>query len=189
MPSYKFPSRDLRRLSPDFYCGFAWVHWTMTIDDRATGWLTPAFHTEFRLLLLHTCARYSLLCPTYCLMPDHLHLLLLGVSPRSDQRLAIRFLRRHVDALLGEHKLQHQPYEHVLRTEERERDDFENTAAYIRENPVRGKLVEQWTAWPYGGCMLPGYPELNPASDTFWESFWRIYHAQIETAQPARARH
>jgi hypothetical protein len=40
--------RNLPRLSADFYRGQAYVHWTMTIQERATGWLDPAFHFRFR---------------------------------------------------------------------------------------------------------------------------------------------
>jgi putative transposase len=155
------------------------VHWVFTIADRRRGWLTGAWHIEFRLLLLHTCARHALFCPAYCLMPDHLHLLLLGVSPTSDQQLAIRFLR-HVNRILPQgFRLQHQAFEHVLTPDEKERGSFENVTAYIRENPVRAGLVERWTDWPHAGGMLPGYPELEPAAADFWQSFWRIYHASV----------
>ena len=38
----------MKRLSPEFYRGQAFVHWSMTIDGRRTGWLTDAFHLRFR---------------------------------------------------------------------------------------------------------------------------------------------
>ena len=43
-------SRDdhLPRLNRAFYRGQAYVHWTMTIQDRRTGWLIPAFNYKFR---------------------------------------------------------------------------------------------------------------------------------------------
>jgi len=155
----------------------------MAIESRATGWLSPKTHTEFRFLLLHTCSRYALLCPVYCLMPDHLHLLLMGVAPTSCQRNALRFLRRHLNALLGSNELQHQAYDHVLRMNEREQSAFENTAAYIRENPARGGLVSNWTEWRFGGCMLPGYPEIDPLDPDFWIRFWRIHAALCKADQ------
>jgi putative transposase len=169
--------RHLRRLSDDHYRRFAWVHWTMTIDERRKGWLTRDFHLDFRLLLLHTCARFALHCPVYCLMPDHLHLLLMGTSEASDQRLAARFLRRYINARLAPgFRLQHQAFEHVLEPDERECGAFETVAAYIRENPLRAGLVRCWSDWPHAGCMLPGYPDLQPPEREFWELFWRIHH-------------
>jgi putative transposase len=73
----------------------------MTIEGRRTGWLTHMFHAQFRELLLHALARYQLACPAYCLMPDHLHLLWLGLAPSSDQRLAAQFFRQHMNRLLA----------------------------------------------------------------------------------------
>ena len=154
------------------------MHWTMTVDKRKRGWLTDAWHTEFRFLLLHTCVRYQLLCPAYCVMPDHFHLLLLGAAPESDQQLAMRFLRRHINRILPDGtRLQHQAFDHILTPDERVCGSFEEVAAYIRENPVRAGLVKVWTDWPRAGCMLAGYPELVPSDAEFWQSFWRVYHA------------
>jgi hypothetical protein len=47
-------------LDPEFYRGDAAVHWTLTVFDRATGWLNASFHCGFRELLLHAAAREGL---------------------------------------------------------------------------------------------------------------------------------
>ena len=95
---------NLPRLAPECYRGTAVVHWTFTVHQRAAGWLTSAFHAKWREILLHTCARYELLCPTYVLMPDHVHLLLMGIDEQgSDQRTAIAFLRKHTRPALHPH--------------------------------------------------------------------------------------
>jgi putative transposase len=65
----------LPRLPLEYYQGDAVVHWTLPISHRGQGWLTDSFHAAFCELLLHTAAREGLFCPTYCLMPDHLHLM------------------------------------------------------------------------------------------------------------------
>ncbi len=57
------PSPDgdyLKRLPPEYYRGQACVHWTMTIEDRKTGWLVPIFYYKFRELLTHTMFRYGI---------------------------------------------------------------------------------------------------------------------------------
>jgi len=64
----------LPRLPREYYQGDAVVHWTLSISNRRRGWLNERFHAAFRELALHTAAREGLFCPTYCLMPDHLHL-------------------------------------------------------------------------------------------------------------------
>lgn len=63
---------------------------------RATGWLDESFHLHFRELLLHAAAREGLFCPVYVLMPDHLHLLWMGLCTDSEQGNAMKFLRKHL---------------------------------------------------------------------------------------------
>ncbi len=83
----------LPRLSRAHYQGDAVVHWTLSISHRRQGWLTEPFHAAFRQLLLHAAAREGFFCPTYCLMPNHLHLVWMGLRPDSDQRNGMAFLR------------------------------------------------------------------------------------------------
>jgi hypothetical protein len=69
----------LPRLAREHYQGDAVIHWTMPIALRNTGWLNERFHFQFREIMLHAAAREGLLCPTYCLMPDYIHLLWMGL--------------------------------------------------------------------------------------------------------------
>src|SRR6476620_8883698 len=91
----------LRRLPPEHYRGRAIVHWSMAMEDRETGWLVPIFYYKFRELLTHTMFRYGLCCPIYCCMPDHLHLLWVGILDGSDQRNAVKFFRAQLNPVLG----------------------------------------------------------------------------------------
>ena len=110
------PPDELRRLESGWYRGAAWVHWTMAIEDRRKGWLDHTHHSAIRELLIHTCSRYLLLCPTYCLMPDHAHFLWMGLSPVSDQKNAVKFFRKAWNRLLESSgcRLQKQAFDHVL---------------------------------------------------------------------------
>ncbi len=153
---------SLPRLPPEHYRGHAFVHWTLTVEQRATGWLTPDFHHFWQLVLLHACSRYQLLCPAYVLMPDHAHLIFLGLDPDgSDQRTAIEFLRKHLRPHLAPADWQHQAHDRVLRDTERERGAFRAVAQYIFENPQRADLVTLWSEYPYLGSCIPGYPALD----------------------------
>ena len=154
----------LPRLDSAFYRGAAIVHWVFTLADRATGWLDDGVHGRVRELMVHTMARHELLCPVYCLMPDHMHLLWMGVSESSDQQKAGTFLRRHLNAVLSFKgvRLQKQSYDHVLKEHERERNAFKKIAWYILENPVRAGLVKNRAEWAYSGCIVPGFPDWTP---------------------------
>jgi REP element-mobilizing transposase RayT len=169
----------LKRLPPEYYQGQAYIHWALTMEDRKIGWLIPIFYYKFRELLTHTAFRFGLCCPIYCCMPDHIHLLWIGFQDDCDQRKAMRYFRRQTNPILAtlETRFQKQPHDHILREEERERSAFENVAEYIVRNPERKKLVEpdKFHTYPFTGCLVPGYPELKPFEEGYWDRFWRIY--------------
>ena len=108
-PSY------LPRLSRESYQGNAVVHWTMPASRRTPGWLNDSFHQRFRELMLHAAARQGWLCPVYCLMPDHIHFIWMGLRRSTDQLNAMAFLRTHLEPALGATKFQHQAHNHILR--------------------------------------------------------------------------
>jgi len=176
---------NLPRLLRHRYQGYAVVMWTLTMELRATGWLNEPFHSHFRELLLHTAVREKIWCPTYCLMPDHLHLVWMGMRRESDQLNAMRFLRRQLAPLLKPHQFQHQAYDHILREDERKRGAFARVCFYVLANPGRAKLVAEGGDWPFSGVVVPGYPTLHPMQEDFWEKFWKLYVAERESESSA----
>ena len=170
----------LPRLSREYYQGDAVVHWTMPVAKRGTGWLNKTFHFRFRELMLHASVREGLVCPVYCLMPDHIHLVWMGLRRDSDQRNGMKFLREHLGAALKPHRFQHQPHDHVLREEDRRRHAFARECFYILANPVRAGLITDSEVWAYRGAVVPGYPVLNPVEEDFWPLFWKLYSSMRE---------
>jgi len=168
-------SFSLPRLPGAYYQGDAVVHWTLPISGRGQGWLSESFRTAFRELLLHSAAREGLSCPAYCLMPDHLHLVWMGLRPDSNQQNGMAFLRTHLEPRLAPWKFQHQAHDHVLKEGERRRNAFVGVCHYILENPQRAQLVNQPDEWKFNGAVVPGYPTLHPLQDDFWEKFWKLY--------------
>lgn len=178
----------LPRLEPGRYRGLAAVLWTASIANRRRGWLDDSFHAHWSVVLTHACARYVLLCPAYVLMPDHLHWIWLGLDEMgSDQRNATAFLRRHLRPALRGRDWDRQAHDRVLREEARNRDAFQSASYYVLANPERAELVERWESYPFIGCCLPGYPELDPREPGFWERFWRV-HAYLAQRPLAGAR-
>ena len=165
----------LPRLPREFYQGDAVVHWTLPMAMRARGWLNPMFHTRFREILLHTAAREALFCPVYCLMPDHIHLMWMGLQKHSDQRKGMKFLREYVGPFLRPARFQHSAYDHVLKEHERERNAFAAVCHYILRNPFRAGLVSDGGIWSFQGAMLAGYPSLQPNDGDYWPTFWNLY--------------
>jgi REP element-mobilizing transposase RayT len=159
------------------------------------------------MLLLHACGREQLFCPAYCLMPDHLHLMWLGLAVASDQLNGMKFLRMYLNRLLAgkqienrkpavnsrsqpptKWELQPQAHDHVLREEERKQNAFASVCFYILANPMRAGLVKTEIDWPFSGAVVPGYPDLYPFQEDYWELFWKIYYKHREPApvEPAQ---
>src|SRR6266496_4942400 len=167
----------LPRLPREYYQGDAVVHWTMPIAMRSTGWLNQTFQAFFREIMLHAAAREGLFCPTYCLMPDHLHLVWMGLRLDTDQRLGMKFLREHLGPALRPHRFQHLPHDHVLREHEWKHNAFASVCGYILENPFKSELLSRGEEWPFCGAIVPGYPTLHPSHHDFWAKFWKLYLA------------
>ena len=93
----------------------------------------------------------------YCFMPDHIHLLVEGLSATTSlsrfmqlakQLSGHAFLRPHHHLLW-----QSGYYDRVLRREE----DTAQACAYIWGNPVRAGLVEQMADYAYSGSAVLDY--------------------------------
>jgi hypothetical protein len=117
-------------------------------------------------------------------MPDHAHFVRLGGSAGSDQRRAVTEFRRTTNRLLAPRKWQREAYDHVLREAEWKRDAFSAACWYVLENPMRKDMVPDWKNYPYSGALVPGYPDLDPRREDFWEVFWKIYNRQVEESAP-----
>ena len=177
---FGFP-RQPPRLAGDCSRVPAVVQWTLTVDGRATGWLTRRFHEAWRYALLHTGARHRLLCPAYVLMPDRAHLLWIGLEAHgSDQRVAMGFLRRVVAPRLAPTRWQPRARDRVLREGQRSGGGLARVATSIFDHPVRAGLVENRADYPFRGCCVPGYPNLDVADDDYWDQFWRIHRSLVD---------
>jgi hypothetical protein len=96
----------------------------------------------------------------------------------SDQRNAAKYFRRQLNLVLEQWsaRLQKQPYDHVLRDDEKVEGAFETVVDYIARNPERAGLttLDGFRDYPYTNCLVPG-PELHLWQKDFWPRFWRIY--------------
>jgi putative transposase len=172
--------KNLPRLNREAYRGFATAHWVFNMKDRRTGWLNERFFLRFQMVALHAFSRYRIASPAICVMPDHIHLILMGYTESSDQTLAVSFLRKHLKVYLVPFEFQKTPYDHVLRNEERKRKSFAQMVGYVRKNPVRAGLVKSDESWDYECCLVPGYPDLSLHQANFWDKYWKIFYALVE---------
>ena len=103
---------------------------------------------------LRSAAEHGMAILVYCVMPDHLHLLVEGTTDDSDcerfvsrakQRSAWQFKRR-----FGKPLWQEGYWDHVLRDAERS----EAVIEYIVSNPLRKALVERPEQYAFWGSTV-----------------------------------
>ncbi len=168
----------LRRLDREYYQADAIVHWSIAMHDRKEGWLTATFLYRFRELMTHTMFRYGLACPIFCLMPDHMHMVWMGLCEGSDQLNAMKHFRTRCDDSLQRigFRLQDQAYDHVFKDEERRDVEFKSVCEYVARNPERAGLAEtdEYASYGFTGCLVPGYPELRPFDSDYWDQLDKI---------------
>jgi hypothetical protein len=97
----------------------------------------------------------------------------------------MRFVRAHLAREMRRRSgpgrvfaLQKQSHDSVLREEDRRRGAFERACFYLVDNPRRKGLVEHPRLWPYLGAVVPGYPNLHPLAEDFWDLLWKLYIAK-----------
>ena len=97
---------------------------------------------------------------TYCFMPNHLHMLLVGEEKSSLHRFMKVFKQESSFAFKRGYKnslWQRSYYDRVLRTEE----TLEEVAWYIINNPVREGLVDDYSSYGFSGSLLFDIKELG----------------------------
>jgi putative transposase len=92
----------------------------------------------------------------FCLMPDHLHILLSPLEsgiPVTQYMSGLISKITHLSWKYGYSGklMQRSFYDHVVRKEE----DLRQIAEYILNNPVRKGLVEKWEDYPFCGLLDP----------------------------------
>jgi len=85
-------------------------------------------------------------------MPDHLHAFVAVDDERLRLSAWMKSLKNALSKVLREKEIlppqwQKGFFDHVLRSSESYSEKWD----YVRNNPVRAGLVEQWTDWPFMG--------------------------------------
>jgi putative transposase len=90
----------------------------------------------------------------YCVMPDHVHLVL-GPSPTCDIVMFVGQFKNLAQRAAWSHGVvgrfwQKSFWDHFLRADEQ----VERVVAYVLNNPVRAGLVEQWRDYSFSGSLV-----------------------------------
>jgi putative transposase len=86
----------------------------------------------------------------YCLMPDHLHLLVQGRQDCRDLKEYVGGLKSYTNKVAGVKLWQRGFYEHVMRSDE----VLIRVAGYIIDNPIRAGLVKRRGEYEWGEVLI-----------------------------------
>jgi putative transposase len=150
------PSRN-QRLAPELYTSASRVYFiTVRAYRKRSAFTVGALNGCMIDTLCTEQPRLRCRVFTYCLMPDHLHLL---VSPCEDGVSILTFVDQYKGKTTRlswgfgcQGKLwQPRYYDHIVRDDE----DLLLIGEYVLDNPVRKGLVERAEDWPWSGQMNP----------------------------------
>ena len=147
-----FPKRP--RLRGFDYCGTHAYFITILTKDRIVHFKEVEVVSHLINLLLETAKSEGFDVSSYCFMPDHLHLLVMGIYDKSNLRRFMSVFKQKSGYWFKKNyneDLWHiSYYDHVLRKEE----SMEEVAFYILGNPVRKGLVSDFREYPFSRSFL-----------------------------------
>ena len=145
------PRKNSLRLKNFNYSARPCYFITIVCDERKKLFYDSRVANDSVGILLDLRAKLKLKLYAHVFMLDHFHCLLgLGESGLSLGEVCGRFksLTTRESWKYRNGKLwQRQFYDHIVRNER----DFCECVGYIRTNPIRKRLVDDWAKWPYYG--------------------------------------
>jgi putative transposase len=127
---------------------------TICTFERRPVFTEPRFAEIMEVQFRRTARAHDFVVLAYCLMPDHVHLLIEGKTATADFKQFAKRVKQRTGQIYSQQKQrplwQAGYYERVLRQD----TDVREVARYIVWNPVRGGLVATPADYPYLGSMV-----------------------------------
>jgi putative transposase len=140
------------RLPDSHYVGKIAVVFTACTANRQSGLHRPEIAERLIELLADTLTNFQCHCAIYCIMPDHIYVMVVGDTDESNTKEAfVSFKHRSGMWLARKTSLRWQEnyWDHIVRYFE----GWESQARYIALNPMRKGLAETVLDWPYTGSI------------------------------------
>jgi putative transposase len=152
-----FP-REKIRLPAANYIGLRRYFLTFCCSERRRCFLESDFNQYFVEKLREQTAVHQFATPAYCLMPDHVHLLVEALAVSSNLAPFVKAFKQatgfEYERRTGKRLWQRYYYDHVLRP----KDDPNLVAWYIWLNPVRTRLCDEPREHPFVGSLTGLWP-------------------------------
>ena len=122
---------------------------TVCVERRGPTLTDPGLVKQLVALLGEAAAKHGCTVPIYTFMPDHIHLLMLGMADDSDSYAAMVAFGINAGSQVPAADLQKDFYDRALRWFE----GWETEAWYIARNPVRKGFANDPFEWPFTGAI------------------------------------
>jgi putative transposase len=141
----------VQRLPDHRYEGCVAVAFTACLKSRDPYFTTQDVVDPHREVLAEETLRAGCVAYGYCFMPDHLHVVLLGIADHARPKDAFIRFKQRSGFLLGKNSAAWQKsfYDHVLR----DTADTPRQVLYVLNNPVRAGLVSDPREYPFSGAI------------------------------------
>lgn len=168
------------RLAREHYRGENRYFITICCQHRHRAFLDRDFTEHAIEMLRETAASYDFAIHSYCFMPDHMHVLAMGLTPSCDLLNFILSFKRGTTAAFGKRNApcilwQKKFYDHILRG----RDDPERVAAYIWMNPVRRGLCQSAQEYPFSGSFTLAWGNFQQPAEP-WLPSWKSQTCRVD---------
>jgi putative transposase len=155
------------RLPEAAYYGRKTVSFTACAENRRRGFDDPDLVAAFVPHLTDAARETGCVVPIYCFMPDHLHVVVLGLDDASRPKRAMELFKHDTGMWLAEHRpnlsWQKDFHDRIVRRSE----GFAAHVRYVALNPVRAGLAPDIDSWPFTGSV--GCQLSEVLLDAFWE--------------------
>lgn len=163
------------RLPSENYVGQRLYFLTLCFSNRRRLGANPKIASWLIERLRSESAAFDFVVHAYCVMPDHIHLLVKGVSAGSHLMRFVESFKGetgfHFEADAGRQLWQFKYYDHIVRTGEA----ADRIAWYIWMNPVRKGLCRAPHDHPFSGSFTEiGAAMFQKPSAQKWTPPWKI---------------
>lgn len=151
------------RLPLETYQGRKAIAFTACLTSRQPYFVLNEVVDPHVKILTEEVRRHHCVCYCYCFMPDHLHVILVGLNDQSNGMDAFKRFKQRSGYLLRltEAHWGKSFYDHILRPK-----DTAAQTMYVINIPVRAKLCNDPFAYPFSGTIDMDWSDvLNSAID------------------------
>ena len=127
-------------------------HVTQRGNRRERVFFSDADYQLYRDLLHEACARETVAVWSYCLMPNHVHLILTPATPEGLGRALGKAHRRYSAFVNARNRVTGHLFQARFSSAVMDEEHLMAAARYVAMNPVRARLVERAEDWPWSSA-------------------------------------